>query len=350
MHSSFNVHFFLCVGGTFWLLTVLVISISLVILIIRKWFNLRFNNSRNKSSKRNTAVVVDESEMDSKKQVFIVKSSDNGFDETGVISLPDIWIENLHPFKIEYYSRAIECKFPLDLSWEFPRDGLTITKTIGEGHFGHIFKAKARGVLGKKGVETPNENQTGSRITYFWRIIDVIMKIIWKACRALRKQEQTTVVVKTLNEKQTGSRITCFLREIEIMKIIGNHENIVNLLGCCTQDGPLYAIIEYAHLGDLHTYLVKRKDDVSTKSMISFASQVAKGMEHLANMECIHRDLAARNVLVFRSNTVKIADFGLARDLRGSKYCHPLESEPIPFRWRAPETLLNNIHESNSDV
>lgn len=43
--------------------------------------------------------------------------------------------------------------------------------------------------------------------------------------------------------------------EMEMMKMIGKHVNIINLLGCCTQDGPLYVIVEYAPGGNLREYL-----------------------------------------------------------------------------------------------
>jgi serine/threonine protein kinase len=43
--------------------------------------------------------------------------------------------------------------------------------------------------------------------------------------------------------------------EMEMMKMIGTHVNILNLLGCCTQDGPLYVIVEFAPYGNLRDFL-----------------------------------------------------------------------------------------------
>ncbi|OWA55625.1 hypothetical protein BV898_20013 [Hypsibius exemplaris] len=52
---------------------------------------------------------------------------------------------------------------------------------------------------------------------------------------------------------------------------------------------------------------------LSTKDLIWFAYQIARGMEYLASRHIIHCDLAARNVLVASEKIVKIADFGMAR-------------------------------------
>jgi len=43
-------------------------------------------------------------------------------------------------------------------------------------------------------------------------------------------------------------------------------------------------------------------------------AQVADGMQYVEQQGYIHRDLAARNVLVGKNYSVKIGDFGLARD------------------------------------
>ena len=45
------------------------------------------------------------------------------------------------------------------------------------------------------------------------------------------------------------------------MKAIGHHQNIINLLGVCTQPPhyPLYVIVEYAKHGNLKHYLTENR-------------------------------------------------------------------------------------------
>ena len=70
------------------------------------------------------------------------------------------------------------------------------------------------------------------------------------------------------------------------------------------------------------------------------------------------RDLAARNCLVssLKSEmmnekiTVKIGDFGLARMLSQQDYYRKTGEALLPVRWMAPESLLDAIFTSNSDI
>lgn len=169
-----------------------------------------------------------------------------------------------------------EYEFPIDLNWEFPRGQLELGKNLGEGAFGKVVMAEAHGLM--------------------------------------KAGQVTVVAVKMLKEGHTDEDVKDLVCEMEVMKMIGTHVNIINLLGCCSQDGPLYVIVEYAPHGNLRDFLRKHRPNAYTdtphekekqaltqKDLVSFAYQIARGMEYLASRKCIHRDLAARykNVKVF---------------------------------------------------
>lgn len=60
---------------------------------------------------------------------------------------------------------------------------------------------------------------------------------------------------------------------------------------------------------------------MTTTDLVSWAFQVARGMDYLSSKKVLHGDLAARNILLCEDNVVKICDFGLARSMyRGDNY------------------------------
>ena len=56
------------------------------------------------------------------------------------------------------------------------------------------------------------------------------------------------------------------------------------------------------------------------KEMLSFAWQIARGMEFLTTRRCVQRVLAARNVLIAKGGVAKVDDFGLASYVSSSLY------------------------------
>ncbi|XP_068131949.1 fibroblast growth factor receptor 3 isoform X4 [Hyperolius riggenbachi] len=222
-----------------------------------------------------------------------------------------------------------ELGLPADPKWELSRSRLTLGKPLGEGCFGQVVMAEAIGIDKDK----PNK--------------------------------AITVAVKMLKDDATDKDLSDLVSEMEMMKMIGKHKNIINLLGACTQDGPLYVLVEYASKGNLREYLRARRppgmdysfdtckipaEQLTFKDLVSCAYQVARGMEYLASQKCIHRDLAARNVLVTDDNVMKIADFGLARDIHNIDYYKKTTNGRLPVKWMAPEALFDRVYTHQSDV
>ncbi|CAH3187333.1 unnamed protein product, partial [Porites evermanni] len=92
--------------------------------------------------------------------------------------------------------------------------------------------------------------------------------------------------------------------------------------------------------------LCDEEKSFSTEQLFSFALQ---GMNHLAENRFVHRDLAARNVLVGHGNQVKVADFGLKRQIYEDVYSSG-KSKKLPVKWMAPESLYQGLYTTKSDV
>lgn len=223
-------------------------------------------------------------------------------------------------------------ELPLDPAWEMDRERLVFGRELGSGEFGIVMEA-----------EYSTENY------------------------------KKMVAVKMLKKGHSDDELLNLVSEMEVMKKIGKHKNIINLVGCCTQNGPLYVVVEYAPHGNLREFLEKHRNlmkksldqhyvpegfdgnafrpSLSYTDLINFAYQIARGMEYLASQRCVHRDLAARNVLVCENNVLKIADFGLARNfVQGSDYYRKTTDGRLPIKWMALESLSGQIYTSQSDV
>ena len=74
-------------------------------------------------------------------------------------------------------------------------------------------------------------------------------------------------------------------------------------------------------------------------------------MQYLAGRKCVHRDLAARNCLLDDKMMIKIADFGLTRQLDDTSiYYRQQSSTPVPVKWLAIESLEHEIYTFKTDV
>ncbi|XP_039503673.1 tyrosine-protein kinase receptor Tie-1 isoform X2 [Pimephales promelas] len=203
------------------------------------------------------------------------------------------------------------------LEWE----DIKFEDVIGEGNFGQVIKAMVK----KNGVKM-------------------------------------SAAIKMLKEFASENDHRDFAGELEVLCKLGQHQNIINLIGACENRGYLYIAIEYAAYGNLLDFLRKSRvletdpafakehgtaSTLTSQQLLQFAADVATGMHYLSDKQFIHRDLAARNVLVGESLVAKIADFGLSR---GEEVYVKKTMGRLPVRWMAIESLNYSVYTTKSDV
>ena len=97
------------------------------------------------------------------------------------------------------------------------------------------------------------------------------------------------------------------------------HENILQMYSKgVTEEGTHYFAMEYVDGEDLADK-IKRGVTFSEKEALGIAIQVCSGLEAAWKKNIIHRDIKPSNIMVAKSGTVKIADFGLAKSLDATK-------------------------------
>ncbi|KAJ8405469.1 hypothetical protein AAFF_G00319420 [Aldrovandia affinis] len=274
------------------------------------------------------------------------------------------------------YSFIDPSQLPYNEKWEFPRNKLRLGKILGAGAFGKVVEATAYG-LGKE---------------------DNVMQ----------------VAVKMLKPSAHSDEKEALISELKILSHLGQHKNIVNLLGACTHGGPVLVITEYCSHGDLLNFLrtkaetflnfvmtmpvipeetsdyknlciekkyIRSDSGISSScsdsyldmkpgpmsgpsqgptgednwpldmdDLLRFSFQVAQGLDFLAAKNCIHRDVAARNVLLTDGHVAKICDFGLARDIMNDSNYVVKGNARLPVKWMAPESIFDCVYTVQSDV
>ncbi|KAG2245345.1 cyclin-dependent kinase F-4-like isoform X2 [Brassica napus] len=163
--------------------------------------------------------------------------------------------------------------------------------------------------------------------------------------RAINKQTGEVVAIKKMKKKYYSWEECINLREVKSLRRM-NHPNIVKLKEVIREHDILYFVFEYMEC-NLYQLMKDRKKLFAEADIRNWCFQVFQGLSYMHQRGYFHRDLKPENLLVSK-DIIKIADFGLAREVNSS----PPFTEYVSTRWyRAPEVLLQSyVYTSKVDM
>uniref|UniRef100_A0A8C5SUE5 receptor protein-tyrosine kinase n=1 Tax=Laticauda laticaudata TaxID=8630 RepID=A0A8C5SUE5_LATLA len=229
-------------------------------------------------------------------------------------------------------------QLPYDEKWEFPRNCLSFGKILGAGAFGKVVEATAYGLFKPDGT--------------------------------------TRVAVKMLKSSAHFTEKEALMSELKVLSYLGNHINIVNLLGACTVGGPTLVITEYCCYGDLLNFLRRKRDSFICQRPEETAvyKNILYQKEHMYDATNEYMDMKPGVSQVVHAKTTKrlgslanqdvtvaiLEDDELALDVedllsfsyqvaKGMSFLSSKNAR-LPVKWMAPESIFECVYTFESDV
>jgi len=123
------------------------------------------------------------------------------------------------------------------------------------------------------------------------------------------------------------------------------HPNVVNVYDVGDDAGVHYYVMQFIQGHDLRAEL-KSRGALPLSEAARFVRDVAQALDYAHGKGIVHRDIKPENILLDRQGTARVADFGIARSLEGTRLTGGMIGTP---EYMSPEQARGDAIDGRSD-
>jgi cyclin-dependent kinase len=163
-----------------------------------------------------------------------------------------------------------------------------------------------------------------------------------KVHKAQDKESGVYVALKFINVDDLTEGIPAYaLREVNILSAL-HHPHIIGLREVIINGSQVILVLEYMKT-NLYSFMQRHPDRLPAVQIKKWFYELLKGVNYMHSQLILHRDLKPENLLLNKTNTLKIADFGLSTQLV-SKDQKSSNHHVISLWYKAPELLVPHVN------
>jgi protein kinase A len=149
--------------------------------------------------------------------------------------------------------------------------------------------------------------------------------------------------VKILSKRQAlkAGTVNKLLREIQVARLVSGHPYVIDMAGAFQDTNYVYCAMQFCDGADLFALIAREGRIRDSRDLRTYVSQLLLGLDHMHERGVVYRDLKPENILIDARGLLKIADFGLSKQIgkdgRTETHCGTLE-------YLAPEIITKSGH------